>query len=188
MSYSFTVMSPEGISCFTVGETAPCKMTTEGAALHVSPQGLTVVLSMPSPTALEIDAIRGKVPGRAGVMVTGRLGFLVFDLGNGVKFECPFDAGVEDPENVPVLENLTPESRLGLLIVASDPTDQRIVALRFTTLSPRATQLISQTFRKQMAKPVTRQQNIADVQSAYQRYPSVLDMIRAATVFDKIGQ
>ena len=132
MSYSITVMSPEGFSCFTVGETAPYKMTTEGAALHISPQGLTVVLSMPSPTALEIDAIRGKVSGRAGVMVTGRLGFLVFDLGNGVKFECPFDAGVEDPNNVPVLENLTPESRLGLLIVASDPyrpTDYR-VALR----------------------------------------------------------
>ena len=188
MSFSLTVMSPEGFSCFTVGETSPYKMPAEGAALHISPQGLTVVLSMSGPTALEIDAIRGKVPGRAGVVVTGRLGFLVFDLGNGVKFECPFDAGVENPDNVPVLERLTPESRLGLLIVASDPTDHRIFALRFCTLSPTATQLISQTFRKQMAEPVTRQQNIADVQSAYKRYPSVLDMIRAAAVFDTIGR
>ena len=30
MSFSLTVMSPEGFSCFTVGETSPYKMPAEG--------------------------------------------------------------------------------------------------------------------------------------------------------------
>jgi hypothetical protein len=171
-----------------VGEISPFGISTEGAALHMNRNGLTVELSTVLPTAQEVEAIRGKVPGRAGVVVTGRLGFLVFNLGNGVKFECPFDAGIEDPANVPVLESLTPESRYGVLFVATDPTDRRIFGLRYATLSPRVTQLISQTLRKQIAEPVTTQRYIADVQRAYKRYPSVLDMISAATAFDKIGQ
>ncbi len=185
---TLTYLDPEGSSTLAVGEISPYKMNTEGAALHMNRNGLTVVISMVRPTALEVDAIRGEVSGRAGVVITGRLGFLVFDLGNGVKFECPFDAGVENPVNVPVHEDLTPESRYTLLIVGMDPTDRRIFALRFATVSPRATQLISKTLRRQMVEPVTTPQNIADIQQAYQRYPSVLDMIRVAAVFDKIGQ
>lgn len=171
-----------------VGDISPFAISIEGAALRMNPHGLTVELSTVRPTVQEVEAIRGRVPGRAGVVVTGRLGFLVFNLGNGVKFECPFDAGIEDPDNVPMLESLTPESRYGVLIVATDPTDRRIFALRYATLSPRVTQLLSQTLRKQIAEPVTRQRYIADVQKAYERYPSVLDMISAATAFDKIGQ
>ena len=55
------------------------------AALRMNPHGLTVELSTARPTAEKVEAIRGRVPGRAGVVVTGRLGFLVFNLGDDIS-------------------------------------------------------------------------------------------------------
>lgn len=170
-----------------VGKRFPIELNKDGAAMHFSSSGITLIVGLSRPTLNEREALSGKNTTRAGIAVCGRTGFLVFDFGGCMDFDCPFDLGLEKHENIPLPETVTSNSRYLLTIVGVDVTDNRVFHIRIASLSPRVSRHIFEIIRRQMAEPISFQENEQLVDAAYSRYPSAKSMRNIALAFDKLG-
>ena len=179
------------ICSFAIGESFPYDLPHEGSFLMFGPSGPTVVFNIEAPDEYEKSALRAGHPTRIGLLQTGRLGWLLFNFGEGFVFDVPFDAGIEPPDCIVPFHEFHSVAAINksmpLLLLGVDSSTGKVFGIRLLTPSNRISSLFVKKVLEQALRPITLDQLRESVVDAYKRYPSVKAMIANAVGMDKAG-
>lgn len=186
-----SVLGVQEICAFSVGERFPYSLPHEGSFLMFGPSGPTVVFNISAPDEYEKSALRAGHSTKIGLSQTGRLGWLLFNFGEGFVCDVPFDAGIEPPDSLAPFHEFrsvaTANTRMSFLLVGVDASTGRVFGLRLLTASSRISSLFVKTVLGQASNPITFGQLRESVLEAYKRYPTIKAMIANAVGMDKAG-
>ncbi len=150
------------------GYVPPNVATTEGAFLHFSNSGVTIVFSIfePSPEVQKALSEAGKV----GIAKNGPIAFLTFDFGGILSYDCSFHAGLEAEKNVPDLSGMT---RVPLTLVGFNLMTQNVFEERTVTLPKNVSRKFISLVEGQRRAPLSQLKQLLNVKSVYERFPNV---------------
>lgn len=139
---------------FRVGGQFPFELPTDGVIFEWRKDLLpTVVCAMESPTKDEIHAFKKTL--KFAVSEYDGLLFLLIKTDRmdwaGAAFDINFYPDEMKPDSI---YELTENTRIELLLILADTRTKVIKSLKSSTLSPKATQLLTEIIAKQRAAPV----------------------------------
>lgn len=150
------------------GYVPPIVATTQGAFVHFSASGVTVVFSIFRPATEERKAL--SAGGKVGITKKGPVAFLTFDFGGILSYDCSFHAGLEAEKNIP---NLSGMMRVPLTLVGFNLMTQNVFEERTVTLPKNVSRQFISLVEGQRRAPITQFEHMLNVRSVYERFPNV---------------
>jgi hypothetical protein len=164
------------------GYVPPNVAKTEGAFVHFSNSGVTVVFSIFKPAPEEQKALSES--GKVGITKKGPVAFLTFDFGGILSYDCSFHAGLEAEKNVPDLSGMT---RVPLTLVGFNLMTQHVFEERTVTLPKNVSRQFISLVEGQRRVPISQREQLLNVKSVYERFPNVKSLQRSMLARGYLG-
>ena len=164
------------------GYVPPNVATTEGAFVHFSDSGVTVVFSIHRPAPEECKAL--STGGKVGITKKGPVALLTFDFGGILSYDCSFHAGLEAEKNVPDLSGM---ARVPLTLVGFNLMTQSVFEERTVTLPKNVSRQFISLVEGQRRAPISKREHLFNLKSVYERFPNVKSLQRSMLARGYLG-
>lgn len=146
----------------------------ECAVLSFSPAGIVVYIGMGNPSSLEEKCFKSESEFTVHYCKYERIGALIYDFGNGIRFDTTFDAGIENPSNIPDYDLIANECGITITLVGIDIANKnRVFGLRFVSLPENISKKIVEKIQEQVKNPCDAETSKASVNRLYQSFSTI---------------